>query len=74
MIKAQKIMIMMIVAATAATVFAKKYDMLYKNPDAPIADRVEDLLGRMTLDEKVGQMNQYVGVEHFRRQYRLNQA
>lgn len=59
-------MIMMIVAATAATVFAKKYDMLYKNPDAPIADRVEDLLGRMTLDEKVGQMNQYVGVEHFR--------
>lgn len=40
--------------------------MLYKNPLAPIAERVEDLLKRMTLAEKVGQMNQYVGVEHFR--------
>ena len=38
----------------------------YKNPAAPIADRVEDLLGRMTLEEKVGQTNQLVGVEHFR--------
>ncbi|MGK6320546.1 glycoside hydrolase family 3 N-terminal domain-containing protein [Sphingomonas sp. DT-204] len=29
---------------------------LYKNPKAPIADRVEDLLKRMTLDEKVAQL------------------
>ncbi|WP_223654196.1 glycoside hydrolase family 3 N-terminal domain-containing protein [Hymenobacter psoromatis] len=29
---------------------------LYKNPRAPIADRVRDLLGRMTLEEKVMQM------------------
>ncbi|RST30211.1 beta-glucosidase [Sphingomonas ginkgonis] len=29
---------------------------LYKNPQAPIDARVEDLLGRMTLDEKVAQM------------------
>ena len=28
----------------------------YLNPAAPVADRVEDLLGRMTLDEKIGQM------------------
>ena len=39
---------------------------LYLNPSAPVADRVEDLLSRMTLEEKVGQMNQCVGVEHFR--------
>ncbi|MFI6497740.1 glycoside hydrolase family 3 protein [Nonomuraea typhae] len=28
----------------------------YKNPDLPIEDRVTDLLGRMTLEEKAGQM------------------
>lgn len=39
---------------------------LYLNPSAPVEDRVEDLLSRMTLEEKVGQMNQCVGVEHFR--------
>ncbi|MFJ9173543.1 glycoside hydrolase family 3 N-terminal domain-containing protein [Streptomyces sp. NPDC102360] len=31
---------------------------LYQDADAPIADRVRDLLGRMTLTEKVGQVNQ----------------
>ena len=39
---------------------------LYLNPSAPIDSRVDDLLSRMTLEEKVGQMNQCVGVEHFR--------
>lgn len=31
---------------------------LYKDAAAPVADRVRDLLGRMTLAEKVGQVNQ----------------
>ncbi|MFE1931459.1 glycoside hydrolase family 3 N-terminal domain-containing protein [Streptomyces sp. NPDC059474] len=31
---------------------------LYRDPAAPVADRVRDLLGRMTLTEKVGQVNQ----------------
>lgn len=31
---------------------------VYQNPEAPIADRVEDLLSRMTIDEKIGQMTQ----------------
>ncbi|MBN1555998.1 MAG: glycoside hydrolase family 3 C-terminal domain-containing protein [Phycisphaerae bacterium] len=31
-------------------------DPVYLNPDAPLADRVEDLLSRMTLEEKVSQM------------------
>lgn len=30
----------------------------YLNPDLPVADRVADLLGRMTVEEKVGQMLQ----------------
>jgi beta-glucosidase len=31
---------------------------LYQDPNAPIPDRVADLLARMTLDEKIGQMTQ----------------
>src|ERR1700682_3802160 len=30
--------------------------MIYKDPSAPIAARVQDLLGRMTLEEKSAQM------------------
>ncbi len=33
-------------------------DALYRNPAAPVAERIADLLGRMTLEEKVGQMMQ----------------
>ena len=29
---------------------------LYKDPTAPVADRAQDLLRRMTIDEKIGQM------------------
>ena len=31
---------------------------IYQDPSASIAARVADLLGRMTLDEKIGQMTQ----------------
>lgn len=37
--------------------------MKYKNPDLPIEERVEDLLGRMTLEEKAAQMDMIRGVE-----------
>ena len=33
--------------------------MLYKDAKAPIEERIEDLLSRMTLKEKVMQLNQY---------------
>ena len=33
-------------------------DAPYKNPKLPVEDRVNDLLGRMTLAEKIGQMTQ----------------
>ncbi len=39
-------------------------EVVFQDPTAPVADRVEDLLGRMTLEQKVGQMNQYVGIKH----------
>lgn len=41
--------------------------MAYKNASLPVQLRVTDLLSRMTLEEKVGQMCQYVGIEHMRK-------
>ncbi|MBB6729559.1 glycoside hydrolase family 3 N-terminal domain-containing protein [Cohnella zeiphila] len=34
---------------------------VYRNPDAPAEERIGDLLGRMTLKEKVRQLDQYFG-------------
>lgn len=44
----------------------KEQTPLYKDKNAAIEKRVEDLLSRMTLEEKVGQMNQFVGIEHIK--------
>ncbi|RYQ16455.1 glycoside hydrolase family 3 N-terminal domain-containing protein [Bifidobacterium pseudolongum] len=38
--------------------FSRESNADYLNPSLPIAQRVSDLLGRMTLEEKVGQMMQ----------------
>ena len=37
--------------------------IIYRNPQYPVKERVQDLLGRMTLEEKVGQMCQMNGRE-----------
>ena len=34
-------------------------DLPYRDPALPVADRVADLLGRLTLEEKAGQVTQY---------------
>jgi len=34
---------------------------VYKNPRRAVAERVDDLLGRMTVEEKIGQMTQVAG-------------
>ncbi len=39
---------------------------LYLDPQQPIEKRIEDLMKRMTLEEKVAQMSQYVGIEHMK--------
>ncbi len=39
---------------------------LYKDAAQPVERRVDDLMKRMTLREKVGQMCQFVGLEHLR--------
>ncbi|KQC34581.1 beta-glucosidase [Nonlabens sp. YIK11] len=40
--------------------------ILYKDASAPIEDRVDDLMKRMSLEDKVYQMCQYVGLEHMK--------
>ncbi|GGO84492.1 glycoside hydrolase family 3 N-terminal domain-containing protein [Wenjunlia tyrosinilytica] len=46
------------VAAVAAVPPAAHKGPLYRDAKAPTAERVKDLLRRMTLDEKIGQMDQ----------------
>ena len=40
------------------TVDAMAQDMPYRNPDLGVDERLNDLVGRMTREEKVGQMMQ----------------
>ncbi|XP_076916367.1 uncharacterized protein LOC143576060 isoform X1 [Bidens hawaiensis] len=49
------LLLWLLVVATAA---AEENVVKYKDPKQPVAARVKDLLGRMTLDEKIGQMVQ----------------
>ena len=48
-----------------SAVFAHAQQPIYLDSSKPIRQRVDDLLGRMTLEEKIGQMNMpccYLGV------------
>ena len=56
----KKILLFAAILAVAAS--CGKVD--YKDPTQPIEKRVESLLSQMTLEEKVGQMNQFCGVKH----------
>lgn len=60
------------IAVFALAVSCCKVD--YKDPTAPIEKRVESLLSQMTLEEKVGQMNQFCGVRHVEQRDKKAQA
>ncbi len=51
----------LVLALTSATLFSsyKQENPLYKDAKQPIEKRIDDLLARMTLEEKVMQLNQY---------------
>ena len=53
-----KVLICSLLLASSATYSqaVQKQIPPYKNPDLPIEERVEDLLGRMTIDEKIAQI------------------
>ena len=46
--------------------YSQNESFVYLNPNETIENRVKDLMSRMTLEEKVYQMNQFVGLEHMR--------
>ncbi len=66
----KKILLFAVVAF--AVVSCCKVD--YKDPNAPIEKRVEALLSQMTIEEKVGQMNQFCGVRHVEKRDKKAQA
>ncbi|CAK9221404.1 unnamed protein product [Sphagnum jensenii] len=51
-------MVMSITHCCLATTTSTEGTFVYKDPEQPIALRVKDLLSRMTLEEKIGQMTQ----------------
>lgn len=58
----KKIYTLLLALTIAASVFSQP---LYKNKNASVEDRVNDLLGRMTLNEKIGQLTCPLGWEMY---------
>ena len=58
----------------SAVVFGQNNSPIYLNPSANVDSRVADLMSRMTLEEKVGQMCQYVGIDYLKKQQRNKKA
>lgn len=56
----------LVTTVLAAPGCSETADPIYKDPSQRVERRVDDLLARMTLEEKVGQMCQYVGLNHMR--------
>jgi len=57
-----------------ATVFGQNSTSIYLNPNAAVDNRVADLMSQMTLEEKVGQMCQYVGLAYLKKQKKNKKA
>ncbi|MET9405646.1 glycoside hydrolase family 3 C-terminal domain-containing protein [Streptomyces sp. NPDC002935] len=59
-------------ATTAGPAAASPYPYPFRDPRLPVADRVDDLLGRLTLDERISLLHQYepavprLGIQAFR--------
>lgn len=55
--KVRKVLLLLVTLLTVTSISAKKYKYPYQNIKAPIEQRVNDLLSRMTLDEKIDQLS-----------------
>ena len=65
LMRLSKILLLLIFqASTVQSVSADDLLLPYQNPSLSAEQRTADLLSRMTLEEKIGQMCQYVGIEH----------
>lgn len=62
----RKELIILLILATQLTFAQKEEKPIYLDAKQPVGVRVKDLLQRMTLEEKVAQMSQYVGIEHIK--------
>lgn len=59
-----KIQKLILITVLFGAVSCSENPSLYKDARQPVAKRVENLLGQMTLEEKVAQICQYVGIKH----------
>ena len=55
-----------VISSVFLTSFRQTEKLPYLNPKLPVNERVKDLMSRMTLEEKIAQMCQYVGLEHIK--------
>lgn len=64
-----------IFAQTKKSGVSNKPDIaIYLDSTKNLSERVTDLLSRMTLEEKISQMCQYVGIEHQIESYKINKG
>lgn len=57
----KRILILLVtIVAVQFSLTAQNSKVLYKQRDAPIEDRIKDLISKMTLEEKIQQLNQYI--------------
>lgn len=63
----KKVLISLLIVVTQLTLAQKETKPVYLNPQKSVQERVQDLLQRMTLEEKIAQMDQFVGLEHMKK-------
>ncbi|MFT2008483.1 glycoside hydrolase family 3 N-terminal domain-containing protein [Pontibacter sp. 13R65] len=63
-----KYLLLFISVTCSTSVVAQQAKPLYKNSKAATSDRINDLLGRMTVEEKVGQLSTLLGWEMYDKQ------
>lgn len=66
MLRPSSILLLLLFTIACSAQTAQQGKPLYMNSEAPVTERIDDLMERMTLKEKVAQMCQYVGLQHMR--------